>query len=141
MHGKQAYQRYLDMRGQLDIIQKEEIEPQVMLLRQRLIQKRDQIEDAVHKARGECRCSVSESIQSKSIELGGIEEYTWVDPPRLWEAVLPEGSIQKWSYFQQDSQFSPHPCTEVTGKKARWQPPIFVSSLLIGPKSCTPLFA
>ena len=41
------------MRGQLDIIQKEEIEPQVMLLRQRLIQKRDQIEDAVHKARGE----------------------------------------------------------------------------------------
>ena len=102
MHGKQAYQRYLDMRGQLDIIQKEEIEPQVMLLRQRLIQKRDQIEDAVHKARGECRFSVSESIQSKSIELGGIEEYQWVDPPRLWEAVLPEGSIQKLSYFQQD---------------------------------------
>ena len=116
MHGKQAYQRYLDMRGQLDIIQKEEIEPQVMLLRQRLIKKRDQIEDAVHKARGECRFSVSESIQSKSIELGGIEEYQWVDPPRLWEAVLPNGSVV---IFSTGFAVQPTPLHRSNGEKSK----------------------
>ena len=34
----------------------------------------------------------------------------------------------------------PSPCTKVLGKKARWQPPISVSCLLIGPNGFTPLF-
>ena len=72
----------------------------------------------------------------KPIELDWIEEYQWVDPPRLWEAIW----IQKWSHFQLDSLFSPRPCTKVMGKKARWQPPIFVSCLLIGQNGITPLF-
>ena len=74
------------------------------------------------------------------IELDWIEEYQWVDPPRLWEAISGEGCIQKWSHFQLDSLFSPRPCTKVMGRKARWQPPIFVSCLLIGPNGFTPLF-
>ena len=75
-----------------------------------------------------------------SIELDWIEEYQWVDPPRLWEAVSGEGCIHMWSHFQLDSSFSPRPCTKVMEKKARWQPPIFVSCLLIGPNGLTPLF-
>ena len=75
-----------------------------------------------------------------TIELDWIEEYQWVDPPRLWEAVSGEGCIQMWSHFQLDSLFSPRPCTKVMGKKARWQPPIFVSCLLIGPNGFNPLF-
>ena len=79
-------------------------------------------------------------FSSVVIELDWIEEYQWVDPPRLWEAVSGEGCIQMWSHFQLDSLFSPRPCTKVMGKKARWQPPIFVSCLLIGPNGLTPLF-
>ena len=75
-----------------------------------------------------------------SIELDWIEEYRWVDPSKLWEAVSDKGFIQKWSHFQLDSLFSPHPCSKVMGKQARWQPPIFVSCLLIGPNGFTPLF-
>ena len=34
------------------------------------------------------------------IELDWIEEYQWIDPPRLWEVVSGKGWIQKWSHFQ-----------------------------------------
>lgn len=62
LYGKKAYQRYLDMREQLDIIEKEEIEPQISLLRQRLIHKRDEIGVAVRKARGTVYVSYTETI-------------------------------------------------------------------------------
>lgn len=52
LYGKEAYQCYIDMRGQLDIIQREEIEPEIKQLRHRLVQKRDKIGQTVHKARG-----------------------------------------------------------------------------------------
>ena len=45
----------------------------------------------------------------QSIELDWIEEYKWLDPPRLLEAVSGKGSIQ-------DSEFSPGPCTKEIGK-------------------------
>ena len=34
----------------------------------------------------------------------------------------------------------PLPLYQINGEKARWQPPIFVSCLLIGPNRFTPLF-
>ena len=81
------------------------------------------------------------SVQWENIiELDWIEEYQWVNLPRLWEAVSGEDWIQKWSHFQLDLLFSPRPCTKSMGKKTRWQPPIFVCCLLIGPNSFTPLF-
>ena len=79
-------------------------------------------------------------ILPSPIELDWIEEYKWVNPPNLLVAVLGDGLIQKWSHFQLDSLFSPRPCTKEIGKEARWQPPIFVSCLLIGPNGFTPLF-
>ena len=56
-------------------------------------------------------------VNINSIELYWIDEYHWVDPPRLWEAVSGKGWIKKWSHFQLDSLFSPSPCTKVMGKK------------------------
>ena len=58
----------------------------------------------------------------QTIELDWIEEYQWVDPPRIWEAVSGEGWIQKCSHFQLDSLFSPRPCTKVMGKKQDGSP-------------------
>ena len=55
--------------------------------------------------------------KAMGMELDWIEEYQWVDPPRLWEANSGKGWIQKWSHFQPDSLFSPRPYTKVMGKK------------------------
>ena len=54
-----------------------------------------------------------------ALELDWIEEYQWVDPPRLWKAVSGAGCIQMWSHFQLESLLSPRPCTKLMGKKAR----------------------
>ena len=55
-------------------------------------------------------------------------------PPRLCEPVSGKGWIQKCSHFQLNSLFKSN------GKTARWQPPIFVSSLLNSQNGFTPLF-
>ena len=77
-----------------------------------------------------------------TIELDWIEEYQWVALPRLSETVSGKGWIQKRSHFSLDMLFSPCRCTNVIRIKARWQPPDFVTSLLIGSQrsSFTPLF-
>ena len=61
--------------------------------------------------------SLQLGIQNSIIQLDWIQEYQWVDPPWLWEAVSGKGWIQKRSHFQLDSLFSPRPCTKVLGKK------------------------
>ena len=68
-------------------------------------------------------------------ELDWLEAYQRVDPPRLYEVVSGSGWIQKWSHFQLDSLFSPHPCAKAMGGKASRQSP-----MLIGLNGFTPLF-
>ena len=58
-------------------------------------------------------------VASKPYSWIELEEYQWVDPPRLWEAVSGEGWTRKWSLFQLHLLFSPRPCTKAMGKTSK----------------------
>lgn len=51
LYGKAAYQRYIENKRKLDELEQEEVEPQIASLRNRLIAKRDQLEEVVVKAK------------------------------------------------------------------------------------------
>ena len=53
----------------------------------------------------------------KIIELDWLGGYQMINPFRLCDVIQGKGWIQKWSPFQLDSLFSPHPCTQSMGKK------------------------
>lgn len=80
VYGKEAYQLYLSNKRQLDRLEKEEIEPQISLLRQRLIEKRDRIDDALYKAKGDCHlisclympCLIIHSFLSVQVNLSSF---------------------------------------------------------------------
>ena len=61
--------------------------------------------------------TIKQSTTGTSIELDWIEEYQWVNPFSLWEAVSGQGCIQKWPHFQLVPLSSPRPCTKVMGEK------------------------
>lgn len=52
LYGKEAYQYYLDHKRYLDEIEREQLQPQINALRQRLVEKKAQVDTAVAKARG-----------------------------------------------------------------------------------------
>ena len=55
-------------------------------------------------------------VDSKPYSWIELKDCQWVAPPRLWEAVLGEGWIQKLSLYQIHSLFGPRSCTKLLGK-------------------------